>query len=279
MKDRRYSEMFRDGKDEGLWDTTVWEWNGTEYVEVADTEDATKARERRFGSRSEAGRYAANVRWGTITGMSAEEADALFARSQSQISASATAEANSVMSQLGEVTDEELTVVFGYSSGGYMRVNGALRGQDMSADDAERGRAEAEVLQGLMDRAPALQRDLALFRGIRASERNAEAVAKIANAPVGSVIKDPAFLSTSHGKDTAAMFSGGVDLRIVVPKGSKALPLHVIGSLAQGEREWLLPRNTRLRVVKREIVDEPNATMRYPSNMGTVRLTVVVEAD
>jgi ADP-ribosyltransferase exoenzyme len=90
----------------------------------------------------------------------------------------------------------------------------------------------------------ALAHDMVLWRGVKSGP--------FASAKTGDLIIDPGYSSASTSRDQAAIYglgySGAAMIRITAPRGTDVIDLRKWG----GEREVILPRNTRYRV--REII-------------------------
>lgn len=148
------------------------------------------------------------------------------------------------------LTDEELATVKEYAHTHYQSVNLAARSGDAGTTVAK------EI--ALLDSAIAKERlaaDLILYRGLRAAVTEAE------NLPVGTIISDPGFSSTSASEYVGAKFASWAEehsdqpilLRIIAPKGANALHLHPQRSFLPMEHEVLLPRGARLRIASAPI--------------------------
>lgn len=79
--------------------------------------------------------------------------------------------------------------------------------------------------------------------------------------PIGSIITDPGFVSTTADYDSATVFAklarDPVIMKIRIPKGSNALHLHPGRTAHPREHEILLPRGSRFRVISRTRRSEP----------------------
>lgn len=96
-----------------------------------------------------------------------------------------------------------------------------------------------------------LKTDTALYRGVSID----------ANLKPGSILKTPGYSSTSFSKDLAATFTfNGIRpysdntqeyvLRIVAPKGTRGLIPHTYTGGRTIEQEFIMPRNTNLKITK-----------------------------
>lgn len=136
-----------------------------------------------------------------------------------------------------------------YKTLAYREVNAALRsGERMGKDDA----AVADVLDRAISGAPVLKGELTLFRGL-----SDEAIATLGGLRPGTTFSDKAFVSTSLNPNAASLFAneeeGGVFVRIRAPVGTRGLYADT-GRVrregrTQNEREFILPRGSRFRVV------------------------------
>lgn len=92
-----------------------------------------------------------------------------------------------------------------------------------------------------------LTESIKLYRGLSSSQLEAGFAAGAIKP--GMTITDPGFMSTSiNGKNA---FSGNIRYNLFAPAGTKGLYVQDI-SQHSGEREFLLPRNTTIRVLKIE---------------------------
>jgi hypothetical protein len=146
---------------------------------------------------------------------------------------------------MGMLTPEEAAAVRLYSGPAYRRINESLRGeQDM--DDSVRSIIAA--LDGAISKST-LSMPLTLYRGI---DGDGASYIRDQGLRVGSVLSEVGFMSTSLSPSAAGIFSifppGGFLLKVHAPTGSLALDMTDF-SLFPAEQEFLLPRDTRLRVI------------------------------
>ena len=141
--------------------------------------------------------------------------------------------------------ERQIAAIKYYTAAGHSEINADLRGD---------GSGNPAIFTAIhqLDKAfegAAATEPLVTFRGIgsayaRELERR--------NVGVGAVIQDSGFLSTSMRIECARGFQtylpGGLVFKILIPKGSKMLDLSPYSSNPD-EREILLPRDTKLRVV------------------------------
>lgn len=127
------------------------------------------------------------------------------------------------------LTKGEKDAALKYSGSAYVSINAALR--------AGKGHPVTKELDKALDKAT-VQKDIVVHRGISGDFAN-----QLGSLGVGDTFHDKAYVSTSAGKSSA--FGGQAEVHITVPKGMKAGP---IPSHSPGEREYLIPRNTRFEV-------------------------------
>lgn len=150
-----------------------------------------------------------------------------------------------VLTPIGKASTEEMAALVSYTGEGYKGINGALRGY---LPFTAAVRDEVGALDQLFNRAR-LGTDLTLYRGvgpevIEAYRRN--------NLRVGSIITDPAFMSTSFSKEEAIKFradrEGAYFIRVLAKVGSKAIHIEQVSHFSD-EQEVLFARGQRLKVV------------------------------
>jgi len=151
-----------------------------------------------------------------------------------------------VLSPIGPVASEELAALTSYTGSGYRSINGALRGVTPFTPEV---RDEIDALDQLIGRAR-LPEETTLYRGVGPNmiERfRAEGLR------AGSVITDPAFMSTSLSMGAARQFQseqeGAYFIRILAPAGGRGLNVERVSSFGEEEREVLFARGQRLKVV------------------------------
>jgi hypothetical protein len=139
----------------------------------------------------------------------------------------------------------QLEAIRNYTLGGYVAINGDLRGDGYGGEAIQR---HILALDEALDAALSVE-PLVLYRGvdsIYATELDKRGL------KAGDIIEDLAFQSTSRNRSICRGFmgydAGGLLFRIAVPKGSKVLDLSPY-STNPAEEEFLLPRDTQLRVV------------------------------
>lgn len=190
---------------------------------------------------------------------------------------------NVLVDQVEEsLTPSEKQSMDWYSRNGDNEINNHLR--DPSRSLGIVGKQTIADLDAVIGRHHA-DSDMLVFRGLKSSaDRGAAGFAeKIADAPIGSTITDPGFMSTTSSESVAGEHikgAGGTRLEIEVPKGRPIAPM--VGA-KQNEMEMMLPRNTTLQIVSKEkigdqtwvrarVVDAPGETPALvasePTNVG-----------
>ncbi len=143
-----------------------------------------------------------------------------------------------------EFTEKQEKALRRYSGQGYADINETLREGFLENSTL---REEIAAIDSAIDEARC-DTILIVFRGI--GQEYADAL-KQRRLRKGDVIEDAAYLSTSTKQEIAKRFQAfeppGLILRITIPKGAPALSLKPLSDYPD-EDEWLLPRNTRLRV-------------------------------
>lgn len=184
-------------------------------------------------------------------------------------------------------SSEKKVVLRDYLGGGYMTLNQSLRGERPQSYDDEIASANSTSplhLRSLMDDAiastPVTTAPMTLWRGG-------------GSAPsVGSVVSDPAFVSTSHEEFQAVRFAkdrGGVLYEITAPAGIHALDVNTAfgkSSMWSNEREVILPRDSKFRIISVVHLTEDGETkmefgpgdvtsMRIPKGMIRVKMELL----
>jgi hypothetical protein len=155
-------------------------------------------------------------------------------------------------------TDDERTAAGLYMGGA--RYNAALRSG--SAID-EYTQKYIDDLNGFMAKQPGLSEGTTVYRGL--PNHNFPD-----NLKPGDILHEPAFMSTSHKLDEAEIFAGtshGTIVETRLPKGTKGLSINhatlrpqpgvpeeyrEVRHALDGEAEYLLPSNTRHRIISIE---------------------------
>ena len=145
-----------------------------------------------------------------------------------------------------QLTDEQAETLVDYKGNEAYLVNDALRTGNYVEDWNE----QITALDNIIDEAPELDRDITVGRYLKGDSA-------VSNMQVGQVLEDKAYMSTSlSAKEINKQAFGGRNVRmdIEVPKGSKGLFMDgTLGDLSEipEEREFLLPRNTKLELVEK----------------------------
>ena len=234
----------------GEWENMGGEGLTLTFV-VEPTGGVQKAREKRFGSRSEAAQYAARVRWGNR----GEETTGVDMRTLESDPEAIRAMKDSYPQNPEEVwSEDELMAVQSYVAGGTW-INDGLRTGEIWSD--EELRDDAYNLDSAIDKAPALPKALLVHRGID-RKTDTRVISSLKSLKVGESFSDDAFSSTSTSKKTAERFTDKVRIEIALPAGTKrALHLSVLGAgkYGFGESEVLLPRGAGFKVLANNIID------------------------
>ena len=159
------------------------------------------------------------------------------------------------------LTPEEADAVASYGYAGYRPINGQLRFRgglealdDKYAEDRQL-RAEILAMDSAIEKSP-LQEDKVLYRGIGAKTAQDGGFFDKPLEP-GSVLEDLGFLSFTEDQAVSTDF-GALTVHLEAPAGTKALDMNGRGiqdTDLQHEKEFILPRGTRLEVVS----DTPRA--------------------
>lgn len=142
-------------------------------------------------------------------------------------------------------TAAELEALSEYTGSGHRGINARLRGEEPGDESIERAVA---VLDGLLQR-QRLRRYATFYRGM-----NSDGVASLGSIAPGSVITDPAFMSTSRSIDTARSFANtdgdedAIIFEILAEAGSRAMDVSSLSSHPH-ELETLFSRGARLKVL------------------------------
>jgi len=137
----------------------------------------------------------------------------------------------------------EKSAVVTYTGGMYQKINGDLRsgGSNSYAPGIDAAIAKSQTTK-----------EMVVVRGVSAGAFN-HLIKSSGGAELkpGAIITDKGYMSTTRKAGVAAGFAGtnGYGLKITVPKGASLMPVKSISQHA-GEDEFLLPRNSRLRVIR-----------------------------
>jgi hypothetical protein len=133
-----------------------------------------------------------------------------------------------------ELASGERHAIYDYSGFGYLSINRSLRGE--VASDAEI-RQQVAALDKAIGKGT-LTAETTLYRGT--------SMRFLGDVKPGSVMSDPAFLSTARTAAAADYFGSNAMIRITAPRGTRAADVsHHAGG---HEKEILLGRGTKLRV-------------------------------
>jgi hypothetical protein len=151
------------------------------------------------------------------------------------------------------LTKEDIEVVSDYQGSGYAVMNGSLRREAVNPVPPK-VQDKVDKLDAVLAKTT-LDQDTVVYRGLTSSS-----IAHSASKLKGSVIEDPAFISTSKSLSVANQFAQSSSLQreqmpilmeIRLPKGTHALDLakKVPSPMSDREQEVLMPRRTRLKVL------------------------------
>lgn len=166
--------------------------------------------------------------------------------------------AHSEQSFMDALSKDEFKAVDSYKGYGYKQINGQLRA-------GKPGGATVRNLETALEKG-SLGSDTTLYRALHLPEGHG----------VGDILQDAAFMSTSKERQVSARFFkiGGSNKRVLLRIKAKAGTKggHLPG---QNEEEFLLPRNTRLRLVKETV--ETIASPGFPSvpNVRVIECEIV----
>lgn len=169
-----------------------------------------------------------------------------------------------------ELPDEQRVALGYYKRGGYQPINSSLRrhGGDLDgvkaqpANRAQRHPVESiEPMDEAFNNAPTTDRPIALTRFGLPPEVEHAFRSRDEVGLLGQVFGDEAFGSTTMNPDwRGSGVGGGALAHLLLPKGSKVLPIDGLANLKGApEDELLLPRGTRYRItgVRRDPRDAP----------------------
>ena len=148
-----------------------------------------------------------------------------------------------------------------YKEGGFVEVNNSLR-LGMKPRDSDDPDAQLwERVTNSMDNIASVsetKEDIVVFRGIRSPSVMFGDGWRAQGNNTGLEWQDDGFTSTSVDRNIADKFTddfegGGVLMRILIPKGSRAFTPDNPGSTLSEEREIVIDRQSRYRVVRDEM--------------------------
>lgn len=142
------------------------------------------------------------------------------------------------------LTTDESKCVSDYTGSAYKEINSQLRNGENNGQDSA-----IQHITNAIEKSP-MREDLIVYRGINNEGMNRLMAASNVSSVTeltGTVFKDDGFVSTSIDK-RCILGSNDCVLRIMVPKGSKALPV-MWDSKNPSENEVLLQRGKSFRVI------------------------------
>lgn len=164
-----------------------------------------------------------------------------------------------------QLDDGHRRALTSYVDGSFSSINGALRGNQDPRDDV---RDTIDRLDDALAQWRLPERTI-VHRGVRTTGRDGRQSFPTENL-AGKVLVDPGYLSTSPNERIVDRFDGAARMEIHLPPGTPAVSVNgaeiTVGNA--DERELLLPRGLRLRVVS----DGPDAE-------GKRRIVVHAEPD
>lgn len=159
---------------------------------------------------------------------------------------------------MGATTAEHFNAGMHYSGSAYQAINETLRAGKTLTGDAARMQA---ALDDALSRPEAkLAREVTLYRGLSGPD----AKARFAKLKPGEVIEDPAYMSTASNPDSRVR-NEDIVFHIDAPRGTAAAP---IPSQYDSERELLLGRGTKLRILSNELVPQVPTPYRWQGAVG-----------
>lgn len=162
-----------------------------------------------------------------------------------------------------KVTDKQLDALEAYKGSEYEKINGYLRDPNKNASfTKERVQGYVDNLDSLLDKTTNKD-NIVVYRGLSDTTQNWKKA-------MGTVISDPGYTSTTLTREQAEGFiryaaqrdelnRHDVLLTIKIPKGSKGFYADgIIGTYQNGELEYLLPRNCKLKIIACHTVKVPS---------------------
>lgn len=212
-----------------------------------------KEKQKQFASRSEAGRYAANIRW-QGTGMTVGNApserfkdmthDEYRELVESRRQAVRDFQENATDEQWNDPQRQKVEKVLrAFPTARHETINEYLR-KNSDGDDLQVSYKEgADLVKDYWDDfAVPLKSNARLYRGFDIDDK-----ATFLNAKIGQTFTDLGIVSTSTSSSIARKFQGGVEnllLEIKAPKGTRVLPIS-----SMGEYEVALRPQTKFQIV------------------------------
>jgi hypothetical protein len=143
-----------------------------------------------------------------------------------------------VSSFRSDPTPEEIAAAKYYTGPGYKHMNGPLRARHLLTPTVEHRRAHLDAFLAKS----IVRKDTTVYRGVQGGSWLPT------NLPPGHEITDLGYVSTAE--DPSGSYGGDTRMIIKVPKGFHAVDLYGAGITHHAdEKELLLPRGTRLRVI------------------------------
>lgn len=211
-----------------------------------DSPDVTKAK---FPSRSEAGRYAANVRWQDRGGQPAKVFDSMSSEEYRELRSLARKKEESLRGESAEGA-EVVRMLEHYVRSGHVNINAYLREMDGLPADSPFGEQVETLVRNFDKYAVEMPFDRIVNRGLRVNLFDED----LPRPKVGDIFSDRAFSSASASRDVADRFADPYDsnqgymmMRIRIPKGTKVSvpPPGYSGD----EQEILLRPDSKFRIV------------------------------
>lgn len=150
-------------------------------------------------------------------------------------------------------TEAEKASIRAYSGEAYTEINGYLRKRSAAGrpEDASRHKSLGATITGIdavLTRTK-IEENLIVHRGVKG-----QIASRLRAAPVGTVVVEPGYVSTSLLRDVTDAFGtatpNSVRLKLLVPAGNSAYTMNGRdASRYPQEHEILLPRGTRYRIV------------------------------
>ena len=154
--------------------------------------------------------------------------------------ASTTAEAH-YQGWAAKLEASEASAIKGYTGSGYHGINKGLR-QGLLNDYLQK---QVDQLDAAFEKAPPLPKSIVVHRGVHAKIAGAEVFDQM---KPGDLFMERGYVSTSLAKGSA--FAGSAKLNIKVPAGAKAAYVSGFGLGISKEKELLLPRDSKFKVLR-----------------------------
>ena len=143
--------------------------------------------------------------------------------------------------------------VYRYTDSGYKELNRGLRGAPPpppSPGEQSQANRQAQKIEEAIDSMPPLSQNLVVHRSASPEALGLSGQDALSNIKIGSTVMDKGILSTSIDPEIGQTFNvrGSIRMEIRIPAGNKVLLVKNM-SAHSGEREVLLGRNTKMKVV------------------------------